>query len=108
MADLSGHVDYSNLECLNQNPKHPIANALKQGYREDGGLFLESDCDEQILINIPFQQKVRTLCLCSKRWQGLAPSAMLMMPSSMLPLMHCHRSRSVQSRSVGHQMLGPR
>jgi len=30
-----------------------------QGYREDDGLFLESDTDEQILIHIPFSQAVR-------------------------------------------------
>ena len=28
----------------------------RQGYREDAGLFLESDTDEQLLINIPFTQ----------------------------------------------------
>jgi len=26
---------------------------LKQGYREDDGLYVESDTDEQLLINIP-------------------------------------------------------
>jgi hypothetical protein len=26
----------SNLECLNEKHGHPAANALKQGYREDG------------------------------------------------------------------------
>ena len=36
----------------NKNPpKQPT-----QGYREDAGLFLESDTDEQLLINIPFTQ----------------------------------------------------
>lgn len=27
-----------------------------QGYREDDGLYLESDTDEQLLLNIPFNQ----------------------------------------------------
>lgn len=30
-----------------------------QGYREDGGLLLESDTDEQLLLHVPFQQAVR-------------------------------------------------
>lgn len=30
-----------------------------QGYREDSGLLLESDTDEQLLIHIPFNQAVR-------------------------------------------------
>jgi hypothetical protein len=29
-----------------------IPAVLKQGYREDDGLFLESDTDEQLLLNI--------------------------------------------------------
>ncbi|KAI8470651.1 MAG: PITH domain-containing protein [Monoraphidium minutum] len=57
--DLLEHIDFSNLECLNEKHGHPAANALKQGYREDGGLFCESDTDEQLLFNIPFQQKVK-------------------------------------------------
>lgn len=46
----------SNLECLNEDPSHPAANALKQGYREDGGLVCASDADEQLLFNVPFNQ----------------------------------------------------
>ena len=30
-----------------------------QGYRDDGGLFAESDCDAEVLLNIPFTQAVR-------------------------------------------------
>jgi hypothetical protein len=88
-ADLNEAVDWSAVECLNQQPGHTIQNALKQvggpaggataavapcvalhlsrqhppppflfpwlqGYREDDGLYLESDTDEQLLIHIPF------------------------------------------------------
>jgi len=33
-------------------------NALKQGYREDGGLFCQSDDDEQLILTVPFRQIV--------------------------------------------------
>ncbi|KAI4364572.1 hypothetical protein MLD38_020646 [Melastoma candidum] len=58
-VDLSDCVDWSGVECLNQSSSHSLVNALKQGYREDDGLFLESDADEQLLIYIPFNQVVK-------------------------------------------------
>ena len=77
--DLCDQVDWSSVECLNQQPDHAIPNALKQvtqdtyqqptwlafssdmlctiqGYRDDDGLYLESDTDEQLLMHITFQQ----------------------------------------------------
>ncbi|KAL1825088.1 hypothetical protein DCAR_0313207 [Daucus carota subsp. sativus] len=57
--DLLEFIDWTGIECLNQNPSHPFGNALKQGYREDAGLFLESDADEQLLIYIPFTQVIK-------------------------------------------------
>lgn len=60
------HIDFSNLECLNEKHGHTAANALKQGYREDDGLFCESDTDEQLLFNIPFQQKVKVQSITIK------------------------------------------
>eukprot|EP00877_Chromochloris_zofingiensis_P015076 jgi/Chrzof1/9822/Cz04g17120.t1 len=64
--DLLEFVDFSNLECLNEQPSHPAALALKPGYRDDDGLHLESDTDEQILINIPFHQKVKIQSIAIK------------------------------------------
>ncbi|TQD87556.1 hypothetical protein C1H46_026855 [Malus baccata] len=58
-VDLLDFIDWSGVECLNQSTSHSVANALKQGYREDDGLNLESDADEQLLIYIPFLQVVK-------------------------------------------------
>ncbi|GLT32706.1 hypothetical protein SLA2020_073520 [Shorea laevis] len=58
-VDLLDFIDWSRVECLNQSSSHSLANALKQGYREDDGLNLESDADEQLLIYIPFNQVVK-------------------------------------------------
>lgn len=57
--DLLEFIDWQNFECLNQHERYNAANALKQGYREDDGLYLESDADEQLLVNINFNQKVK-------------------------------------------------
>ncbi|KAG8363778.1 hypothetical protein BUALT_Bualt19G0057700 [Buddleja alternifolia] len=58
-VDLLDFVDWSGVECLNQSGSHSLPNALKQGYREDEGLNLESDADEQLLIYIPFNQVIK-------------------------------------------------
>ncbi|XP_044499203.1 PITH domain-containing protein At3g04780-like [Mangifera indica] len=58
-VDLLDFIDWSGVECLNQNTAHSLPNALKQGYREDDGLNLESDADEQLLIHIPFTQVIK-------------------------------------------------
>lgn len=58
-VDLVEFIEWPSLECLNEKNSHTHANALKQGYRDDDGLFLESDADEQLLINLPFMQVVK-------------------------------------------------
>ncbi|KAG4983503.1 hypothetical protein JHK87_028252 [Glycine soja] len=58
-VDLLDFIDWSGVECLNQSSTHSLPNAIKQGYREDDGLHLESDADEQLLLYIPFTQVVK-------------------------------------------------
>ncbi|XP_011032419.1 PREDICTED: PITH domain-containing protein At3g04780 isoform X2 [Populus euphratica] len=58
-VDLLDFIDFSGVECLNQSTSHSLSNAIKQGYREDDGLTLESDADEQLLIHIPFNQVIK-------------------------------------------------
>lgn len=74
-TDLLDYIDWSCVECLNQQPSHAAANALKQGYRDDDGVYLESDADEQLLIHIPFNQavKLQGLVVKSSATEGRAP-----------------------------------
>ncbi|KAM7272407.1 hypothetical protein ACFE04_027070 [Oxalis oulophora] len=58
-VDLLDFIDWTSIECLNQNPRHLSENAIKQGYREDEALVLESDADEQLLLYIPFTTVVK-------------------------------------------------
>jgi len=57
---------------LKSNPSHTFT---MQGYREDDGLYVESDTDEQLLIHIPFQQAVKlsSIFLKATNTEGNAP-----------------------------------
>jgi len=58
-VDLIDFIDWTGVECLNQDSSHSIVNALKQSLRDDEGLYLASDSDEQLLIYIPFMQVIK-------------------------------------------------
>lgn len=57
---LSGHLDLNSFinktecECLNEADDHPLAHCLTS----NGG-YLESDCDEQLIISFGFNQSVK-------------------------------------------------
>ena len=52
--DLSSFLLKSQCECLNENDDHPYAHCLGA----DGG-FLESDCDEQLILSLTYNQAVK-------------------------------------------------
>jgi hypothetical protein len=58
-VDLVECIEWSGVECLNEKSDRTFVNALRQGYRDDNGLQLESDTDEQLLIYLPFNQVVK-------------------------------------------------
>lgn len=49
--DLVTFITKSECECLNESDDHPLAHALN-----NGSGYLASDCDEQLIINITFNQ----------------------------------------------------
>ncbi|KMZ57708.1 Thioredoxin-like protein 1 [Zostera marina] len=59
-VDLVNFIDFTEVECLNYVVgSHPLSNALKQVFRDDEDLYLQSDADEQLLMYIPFMQVVK-------------------------------------------------
>jgi hypothetical protein len=53
-VDLSTYILQNQVDALNQNMKHPVANI----FRADPS-YLESDCDEQLILTILFSQQVK-------------------------------------------------
>lgn len=52
--DLSPFINKSGCECLNESDEHPLAHCLTP----KGG-YLESDCDEQLIMRIEFNQAIK-------------------------------------------------
>ncbi|XP_050301226.1 thioredoxin-like protein 1 [Anthonomus grandis grandis] len=70
----SGHMDLSpfimkaQCECLNESDEHPFVHALTSA-----GGFLQSDCDEQLIISITFNQSVKIHSIKVKGPQDKGP-----------------------------------
>ena len=52
---LLGLIDSSGSECLNESDSHPFQHALNASTDQ----YLESDCDEQLIIVLAFQQPIK-------------------------------------------------
>ncbi|XP_014669450.1 PREDICTED: thioredoxin-like protein 1 [Priapulus caudatus] len=52
--DLVTFINKAGSECLNDSDDHPFANCL-----QSGGVYLESDCDEQLIMAITFNQAIK-------------------------------------------------
>ncbi|XP_049756886.1 thioredoxin-like protein 1 [Elephas maximus indicus] len=60
--DLMPFINKAGCECLNESDEHGFDNCLRKDLS-----FLESDCDEQLLITVAFNQPVK---LYSMKFQG--------------------------------------
>lgn len=54
-VDLNGFLMKSEMECLNESDDHTLKDALTSGHEA----YLESDCDEQLIISTGFSQNVK-------------------------------------------------
>lgn len=54
-VDLSSFITKSGCECLNECNDHPLENCLNSNKET----YLESDCDEQLMITLAFSQPVK-------------------------------------------------
>jgi len=76
-SSVRGHMDLSTFihkpqcECLNESDDHPFVYCLTSS-----GGYLESDCDEQLIISITFTQAVKVHSLKIKAPQDKGPKTM--------------------------------
>lgn len=56
---LNSQIDMSQVHCLNEADAHPFKELLRGG----GDKWLESDADEQLLLQIPMQQAIKLRAL---------------------------------------------
>ena len=56
---LYNYIDKDRIECYNFNNNFPISNCIKPYSDRHNNLYLESDCDEQLIIRIPFSNEVK-------------------------------------------------
>lgn len=54
-VDLSPFIMKSGCECLNESDDHPLSHCLDASKQT----YLESDCDEQLIITLAFSQPIR-------------------------------------------------
>lgn len=66
--DINVFITKNQCECLNEADDHPMAHALVS----TGG-FLQSDCDEQLILSITFNQVVKIHSIKFKAPEKLGP-----------------------------------
>jgi thioredoxin len=81
-VDLAPFIAKSGCECLNESDDHPLAHCLDASKQT----YLESDCDEQLIITISFSQPIKLHSIKIKAPEEYGPKTMklfLNQPSSL-------------------------
>lgn len=67
MMDLTTFIEKSGSECLNESDDHPLGHCLTSGG------YLQSDCDEQLILAVTFNQAVKIHSIKFKAPATLGP-----------------------------------
>ena len=59
LNDLAEHLETPQCHCMNASSVHTLRNCLDADSREKADLYLESDCDEELLIQLKFMSAVK-------------------------------------------------
>lgn len=68
LMDLNVFISKNECECLNEADDHPMTHSLS-----NAGGFLQSDCDEQLILSITFNQVVKIHSIKFKAPEKLGP-----------------------------------
>lgn len=66
--DLGTFIMKNDCECLNESDDHPMVHSFTPA-----GGFLQSDCDEQLILSVTFNQAVKIHSLKLKAPEKLGP-----------------------------------
>lgn len=69
--DLNVFITKNQCECLNESDDHPLAHAFTSG-----GGYLQSDCDEQLILSVTFNQAVKIHSIKLKAPEKLGPKTL--------------------------------
>jgi len=65
-VSLLQFLDLQQLDCLNESTEHSLKSIVSSKKLNTSSEYLESDADEQLLMNIPFNQSVRVKSIVIK------------------------------------------
>ena len=59
LADLSDQLETPQCHCMNEKTEHNLRHCLDADSREDSASYLESDADEELMIQLKFMSAVK-------------------------------------------------
>ncbi|THU95103.1 DUF1000-domain-containing protein, partial [Dendrothele bispora CBS 962.96] len=65
-VSLLQYLDLQQLNCLNESTEHTLKDIVSEKKLNTGEAYLESDADEQLLLNIAFNQSVKVKSIIIK------------------------------------------
>ncbi|XP_031638889.1 thioredoxin-like protein 1 [Contarinia nasturtii] len=71
LMDLNVFITKNQCECLNEADDHPLEHAFTSG-----GGYLQSDCDEQLILSVTFNQAVKIHSIKLKAPEKLGPKTL--------------------------------